>query len=141
MHEDCLLKDASGKAWVRLNCKQPGSSNDTIEVNGSEQLEDTIQVNPKASGTIATTSLDSVRKPSSTKGKSRRKIKGKKRESDEPEWMGQLEARLETKSLEVDDEENTEITGNVIFEDKRSEVEPRTWSEPLACLFCGTSLL
>ena len=140
MHEDCLLKDATDKAWARLNGKQPMSSNDTIEFNGSEQLEDTIQVDPMASGIIATTSLDSVRKPSSMKGKSRRKTKAKKGESNEPEWEGQLEARLETKSLPVDKEENAEITGNVIFKDKRSKKEPRTWNKRLACLFCGNPL-
>ncbi|MCJ1380328.1 hypothetical protein MMC17_003431 [Xylographa soralifera] len=143
MHEDCLLRDATDKAWARLNGKQLESSNDTIEVTGSAQLEDTIQVNPKASGTasgaIATTSSDGVRKPSSMKGKSRRKSNGKKGETGEPEWRGQLEARLETKSLEADDEENTEITGNVIFEDKRSQAEPTTWNESLAC-FDDTSV-
>ena len=139
MHGDCLLKDATSRAWERLNAKQPGPSIDTIEVNDNEQPDETIELDPKASGTIATTSFNSIRKSNFTRGKSRKRIKGKNGESAESEWMGQLEARLENTSAEAENEDNSEITGNVIFDDKRTKAE-RTWTEPLACLFCGHRL-
>ena len=136
MHEDCLLKQATEKAWAKLNGQKSEPPTDTIEVDGSNQLEDTIQVNPKVQESLETTSLDEVLKPNSVKGKLRRKSKTRKTEIGEPGWKDQLTAELEIKPSIADNEENAEITGNVILTDISKEVQPRKWKEPLTCLFC-----
>ena len=138
MHQECVLNAALDKAWTSLtgisSSEQPDG---VIQVNGkSEEEEDTIQVALKVNGSSL---AKDVPKSSAGKSKSRRKSKSKRANIDGPDWHGQLEARLQMKAVAEGDDGDTEITGSVILTDLRGK-EPKTWHEPLTCLFCQHSL-
>ena len=141
MHEDCIVKDASEKAWTSLtkpkSSEEPGS--DTIEVNGDAENEETIQVVTKGSETSETPVAVNGTKSKLGRGHWKRKSKGKKADPVESTWVGNVEAKLEKQPPAEGEDESTEITGKVILTDLRGE-DSKTWDEPAICLFCNTPL-
>ena len=141
MHEDCIVKDASEKAWISLTkpkvSEEPGS--DTIEVNGDAENEETIQVASKGSESSGTPVAFNGTKSKPGRGHWKRKSKGKKGELAESTWTGKIEAKLEKQPPAEGEDESTEITGKVIFKDLRDE-DSKTWAEPATCLFCHAPL-
>ena len=141
MHEDCIVKDASERAWINLTkpkgSEEPGS--DTIEVKGYPETEETIQVATKRSESYGTPVAVNGTKPKQGRGTWKRKSKGRKSDLAEPSWAGKLEAKLEKQPPAKGEDESTEITGRVILKDLMDE-DSKTWVEPAHCLFCRTQL-
>ncbi|MCJ1478924.1 hypothetical protein MMC13_007608 [Lambiella insularis] len=140
MHEDCLLKDALDKSWARLNGTTYSQTPcGTIQVSGDGKGQETTEVTSKVTGSAARLEQGSGRRGGSSQNKIKRKSRGKKVGVEEPEWNGKLEAALELKPVEDDEEGSTEVTGNVIITDLR-EKDAQPWKESLSCLFCHHAL-
>jgi len=149
MHSDCVIKDATEKAWAKLTHPNIESAIPDSDIPADKQGptsdgDETIQVVVKEDSPAATTN-----------GRRGRVHKKKKLLEDEPAKVeikdeevkevglieGKLEAKLQMKEIPegADDTVSPEITGTILITDLR-DGELKTWEEPLSCLFCDHSL-